>query len=124
MLKHGDRIKVDVYEFEFAIEGMAAARNPARWRPTKEGHPPGRPATASEQAPAQATEEGTRLKPDYCPNHPRFPATQICPECQGAFCKCCMGDSGFAQPICIKCLNKIGVGYTRLLDLEAIYGPK
>jgi len=136
MLKHGDRIRFDAYEFEFTLDalrgsplnqvagGPAAGRTRLRNEPPQVAEQAGRrpaspavspaPAQAGDAQPAQPptvqpaqdpAEAGTRLKPDMCPNHPAWKATELCPECRVAKCKKCMIEKD-GNVICTECAKK------------------
>jgi hypothetical protein len=136
MLKHGDRIRFDAYEFEFMLDslrdapqhpgagGSAAGRTRLRNEPPRLEEQPGRQSVspAASPAPAQAAdaqqvqpaavqqaedpaEAGTMAKPDMCPNHPAWKATELCPECKVAKCKKCMSEEN-GKVICAECAKK------------------
>ena len=136
MLKHGDRIRFDAYEFEFTLDalrelpltkvagGPAAGRTRLRSEPPQVAEQPGwqqasravspPPAQVGDTQPVQPAnlqpakdpaEAGTRMKPDMCPNHPAWKATELCPECRVAKCKQCMTEKN-GKVICTECAKK------------------
>jgi hypothetical protein len=90
ILRTRDRIRFDVYEYEFTLEALAGAAQ------TRLAGP----------AVAQPPEDlRTKQKADMCPRHPAWKATELCGECQTAYCKQCMRERE-GTPICVACLKK------------------
>lgn len=105
-LKHGDRIRFDAFEFEFAIDGLASvAAGPQsdgsdvtpggtrlRGYPA-EGHPApalGLKPPASPISAAVGATPKTDLKTGRCYNHPSWDAIAACPKCRREKCATCM----------------------------------
>jgi hypothetical protein len=90
ILRARDRIRFDAYEYEFTLEALAGAAQ------TRLAGP----------AAAQPPEDlRTKKKADMCPRHPAWKATELCGECQTAYCKQCMQERE-GKPICVACLEK------------------
>lgn len=121
VLKHGDRIRFDAYEFEFVLDALenaqktrflgAAPETRAKTRLRGEGPPP--PVAQSpvaevvvmekETTPAKGDAEvRTRLKSEMCPRHQSWQATELCPKCRIAYCDKCMRERD-GQRICAVC---------------------
>jgi formylmethanofuran dehydrogenase subunit E len=90
MLRSRDRIKFDAYEYEFVLDALAGA---AQTRLA--GH-------AGVQPPEDLR---TKKKAEMCPHHPAWKATELCNECQTAYCKSCMRERD-GKLICVTCLEK------------------
>jgi len=136
VLKHGDKLRFDAFEFEFvedALEGVQQTRladdaavgagfgvgaggTHLRGGPPPVAVDPGQPpygpmadppATIHKppepQPGAGADGPATRLKPDMCPHHPAWKATELCPVCGIPKCKSCMTQKD-GKPICNKCV--------------------
>ena len=110
-----DRIRFDAYEFEFVVEALADARQtqlavgePAAGGGTRlraEPQPAGNPPVGEAAGPEpedDAAEAKTRLKPDMCPNHPAWKATELCPACKRALCHSCMTQKN-GRSVCVEC---------------------
>jgi hypothetical protein len=117
ILKHGDRIRFDVYEFEFllaALESVDATRvadapgGGTRLRADPSVGSVGMPKMAPTPAAGLVVhgrdqeEPQTRLKPGKCPQHEMWNATELCPRCKTAYCKNCMRAKD-GQMICAAC---------------------
>ncbi|MCI0490700.1 MAG: VWA domain-containing protein [Blastocatellia bacterium] len=119
-LKHGDRIRFDAYEFEFVLAALesvpatalASTTGKTRLRPEPpapvQPHPAVAPAPdeAALKTVAEGAEARTELKPDMCPNHPAWKATELCPECKKAKCKSCMTEKD-GQAVCMECVKDV-----------------
>lgn len=114
-LKHGDRLRFDAFEFEFAIDGMATVPAAASGAPVTPGGTRLRradaPAAAQPQKPAVAVatppdavdaNSPTRLKTGKCYVHKAWDAVAVCPQCGHEKCKQCMTKKNGAD-ICIDC---------------------
>jgi pilus assembly protein CpaF len=125
VLKHGDRLRFDAFEFEFredALEGKRAAYDGVA---AGGGASPGGTLLRAEAPPASparlqsvdsrmvpsgsdgrersiAKEPGTLVKPDMCPNHPAWKATELCSICRVPKCKTCVTETN-GRTVCAQC---------------------
>lgn len=118
-LKHGDRIRVDAYEFEFRVPNGAslpltrlANGSPSAGRGPGTEPVPDAPENSSGLPSDNADFGGdprrgspTLVKPEKCPNHKGLPANEICRGCGAVFCKYCVSGD---QPLCGPCGVKGG----------------
>jgi len=137
MLRPGDRIRFDAYEFVFDFDvsggsavpgaGTAAERRKTALRgqaaPASQQQPPAadpaRDATTPEPQrvqPASTIKKEARgpngaadtwVKSENCPTHPSWQATELCPKCGVGKCKLCMTERN-GKPICVDCANATG----------------
>lgn len=119
VLRHGDKLRFDAFEFEFvedALEGVQQTRlagqaaggefgvgsggTRLRGGPVPVADEP----YAADPTPGEPDVDGpaTRLKPDMCPHHPAWKATELCPTCGIPKCKNCMTERD-GKPICNIC---------------------
>jgi hypothetical protein len=122
VLKHGDRMRFDAYEFEFVVAGQIDIR---KTRLVGEAvavgtRPRGQPPAAIAELPPGATvpkpvetqpkpdeaEAQTRLKAEMCPNHPAWKAAELCLVCKKAFCKYCITEKN-GRRVCIECAKTL-----------------
>jgi pSer/pThr/pTyr-binding forkhead associated (FHA) protein/Mg-chelatase subunit ChlD len=96
-LKHGDRIKLDEYEFIFTLEELADE--------TKTQLRGAEVDRAVSPQGKEADDEKTKVK-DMCPNHPAWKATELCLICKTAYCEKCMVES-VGTKVCSKCTKEI-----------------
>jgi pSer/pThr/pTyr-binding forkhead associated (FHA) protein len=141
MLKSGDRIRFDAYEFVFNLDASVGEATPGagnvpeyprtilrrqpvlvpRQQPPEQQVPAaaradGEPLPVPERVPPTPfikDEEGTpnapastRVRSEFCPAHPAWKATELCPNCGIGKCKQCMTEKN-GKAICIDCANKI-----------------
>jgi Mg-chelatase subunit ChlD len=119
VLKHGDKLRLDTFEFEFIEDARAeearsqkaggeqVSGGKTRLRqdePAAVPRPEGVPnAEANVAKPVEGTAERvTALKPEMCPNHPSFKATELCPVCKSAKCRLCLRDKD-GRTVCADC---------------------
>ena len=109
VLKHGDRMRFDAYEFQFMVDGKADIQKtrivdgPAvstGGTVLRGGVPVGDspplapvPRAVEVQAKPEEGEAKTKLK-EMCPNHPAWHAVGVCAVCKRAFCKYCIKEKG------------------------------
>jgi uncharacterized protein YegL len=99
-LRHGDRIKIDEYEFTFILAELAdETKTQLRGASAGAGVQPEGAGTPGAQSDSGA--EPTKLK-DMCPMHPAWKATEVCPICKTAYCQNCMVEKD-GQRICQRC---------------------
>jgi pSer/pThr/pTyr-binding forkhead associated (FHA) protein/Mg-chelatase subunit ChlD len=116
-LKHGDRLRFDAFEFQFLIDGIAAAPaasgapvTPAGTR-LRSGTPAGlspAPDTPAEASRVQADFNPlapTLLKTGKCNVHKAWNAVAVCPQCGYEKCQQCMTKKGDVQ-VCIDCSSR------------------
>ncbi|MCI0654111.1 MAG: FHA domain-containing protein, partial [Methylococcaceae bacterium] len=113
-LKHGDRLRFDAFEFEFAIVGLAAAPAAQSGAPVTPGGTRLRPAASADprpqaaaSAPVRAVADAdaitpTRLKTGKCNVHMAWDAVAVCPQCGYEKCEQCMTQKGGID-LCIDC---------------------
>jgi len=116
-LKHADRLRFDAFEFQFLIDGIAAAPaasgapvTPAGTR-LRSGTPAG--SSPSPEAPAEGSRAQvdlnplapTRLKTGKCNVHKAWNAVAVCPQCGYEKCQQCMTKKGGVQ-VCIDCSSR------------------
>lgn len=129
MLKPGDRLRFDAYEFVFDLDASTASATPvaggasdhrktALRRPQVPAAGPvgGSPVPNPERVPPATTLKkehhdpsgpaGTRVK-STCPNHPSWQAPELCPKCGVGKCNACMTEKN-GQAICVDCASEIG----------------
>lgn len=85
LLKDGDRIRFDTYEYEF-VTGVPSA---------------GKTRLHVDAVPAPE-EPMTLLKPSTCPNHPAWQGSERCQQCGQGVCKLCIRDQG-GRRLCPSC---------------------
>lgn len=135
MLKTGDRIRFDAYEFVFNLDASAGAATPGAKNvpehhktalrrgpvPQVQQLQPQRPAAGAAPAlarvpPAPAIQKaehapdapaGTRVRTEFCPTHPSWNATELCPKCGIGKCKQCMTEKD-GKAMCVDCANQVG----------------
>lgn len=124
LLKHGNRIRFDAYEFEFVREDqkhlkktvVASQGGPKRTVPRAEpaGVVPPKPAQAPspepvrEQPVVDAAEVKTKVKSGKCPKHEAWDAKNLCPECKEAICDYCLSEmEKEGQRLCKDCAKKL-----------------
>ncbi len=115
VLKHGDKLRFDAFEFEFSIDGFAAAadasgapvtaggtrlRDPAAAQPKAAAPPVAPPANA----PAIGAIAETRIKSGKCNVHKSWDAVGVCPRCGFEKCRSCLSVANGAS-ICIDCTS-------------------
>ncbi len=125
LLKHQDRIRFDVYDFQFEIAGMESAKQtqlsgeapvggtvlraeppPSPVKPKKKpASPKAQPAKAEAKAREDEDAE-TKVKPGKCANHPEWNASEVCLQCGQAFCKNCITEQAKGKVICKDCAKK------------------
>ncbi|MGH8677393.1 MAG: FHA domain-containing protein [Burkholderiales bacterium] len=128
-LKHGDRLRFDAFEFEFefAVDGLAAAPAAlsgapvtpggtrlrpvapgcARLRPAAAGTPRPQAAVSPPMPPARVVAAAdaialTRLKTGKCNVHTAWDAVAVCPQCGYEKCQQCMTQKS-GMDLCIDC---------------------
>lgn len=119
-LKHGDRLRFDAFEFEFAIDGAAPAPAAASGAPVTPGgtrlrgdagarlQPPSTdpaaplPAVVAAAASLPDAMAQTRLKTGKCHVHSLWDAVAVCPQCGYEKCQQCMTHRD-GSDICIDC---------------------
>jgi pSer/pThr/pTyr-binding forkhead associated (FHA) protein/Mg-chelatase subunit ChlD len=101
LLKSGDRIRFDAYEFVFTLDALAgdtvpgAGPEPERRGTVLRREAPPRPAEAPVAAPpAQGAPAETLFRPEFCPIHPAWKATELCAVCGTGKCQQCMTEKG------------------------------
>ncbi len=122
LLKHGDRMRFDAYEFEFGREDQKddmktvfqGAEAPKRT--VVRGQPPGdappkpvqtpAPQPVPEQPAVDPAAAKTKVKPGKCPKHELWDATELCPECKEARCNYCMEEKK-GRRLCKDCWAKL-----------------
>ena len=130
MLKPGDRIRFDAYEFVFDLDASTEGATPGagivpdhrktalRRQPVPAASPAGEsPVQFSERVPPAPTirkeqhdpngPAGTRVKSESCPTHPSWKATELCPMCGNGKCKQCMIQKN-GRAICVDCAKDVG----------------
>jgi hypothetical protein len=124
LLKHGNRIRFDAYEFEFVREDqkhfkktvVAGQGGPKRTVPRAEppGVVPPKPAQAPspepvrEQPVVDAAEVKTKVKPGKCPKHKAWDAKNLCPQCKEAIYDYCLSEmEKEGQRLCKDCAKKL-----------------
>ena len=90
ILRSRDRIRFDAYEYEFTLDALAGAAQTQLAGP------------AADQPPEDLR---TKKKADMCPRHPAWKATELCTECQTAYCKSCMRAKN-GKLVCVACAEK------------------
>lgn len=105
-LKHGDRLRFDAFEFDFAIDGVTAAPADASGAPVTPG---GTRLRTAESTPHDSSNVAnpnapTRLKTGKCNVHTAWDAVAACPQCGFEKCKQCMTKKGGVD-ICIDCIT-------------------
>jgi Mg-chelatase subunit ChlD len=109
VLKHGDRLRFDAFEFEFSIDGYAAASDasgapvtPGGTRLRDPTASPG-PAAARPAPPAPLGAAAvTRVKTGKCNVHESWDAVDVCSRCGFEKCRACLSDLDGVQ-VCIDC---------------------
>lgn len=115
VLKHGDNLRFDAFEFEFSIDGFAAPADASGAPVTAGGTRLRDPAAAQPKAAAQpaappANARGigamaeTRVKTGKCNVHESWDAVGVCPRCSCEKCRSCLSDVDGAS-ICIDCAS-------------------
>ena len=142
MVKPGDRIRFDAYEFVFNLDALAGDPTPGaedvperrktmlrnepspvlqevrQEQPAPEPNPAaGAPPPAPVRVPtapviqkldrAPNTPAGTRVRGEFCPAHPAWKASELCPKCGIGKCKQCMTEED-GKIICTDCAKKVG----------------
>lgn len=69
--------------------------------PKEQAHPKPVKKTPEEES----EEKETVLKSEFCPNHPAWAATELCPECKKGYCKNCVVEVD-GKKICKGCAEK------------------
>ena len=125
LLKHQDRIRFDVYDFQFEIAGMKSTKQtqlsgevpvggtvlraeppPSPVKPKKKPvSPKAQPAKAEAKAREDEDAE-TKVKPGKCANHPEWNASEVCLQCGQAFCKNCITEQANGKMVCKDCAKK------------------
>lgn len=115
VLKHGDKLRFDAFEFEFSIDGFAAPadasgapvtaggtrlRDPAAAQPKAAPSPVAPPANA----PGVGAVPDTRLKTGKCNVHKSWDAVGVCPRCSFEKCRSCLSEANGVS-ICIDCAS-------------------
>lgn len=113
VLKHGDKLRFDAFEFEFSIDGFAAApdasgapvtaggtrlRDPAAAQPKAAAQPAALPASA----PAIGAMAATRVKTGKCNVHKSWDAVGVCPRCGFEKCRSCLPEVD-GTSLCVDC---------------------
>ena len=109
-LKHGDRLRFDAFEFEFAIDGFAKGPASASGAPVTPGGTRLRAVGAETPASpvlAVAPNAPTRLKTGKCNVHTAWDAIGVCSRCGYEKCKQCMTKRA-GTDICIDCATAPG----------------
>jgi hypothetical protein len=114
-LKHGNRVRIDAYEFEFIVEELAGRADGDRPTDRSVERTALRAPAATDPAPEQETrgpgphqaEPRTLVKPDACPAHPEWRATELCPRCKRGVCRFCMSLFPGAG-MCAECVRATG----------------
>ena len=119
LLKNGDSIKFDAYEFRLTLPEQTPAG--ATVLGGRAGGPQGTGTTirppeakadslpAKESPPQEAEPENdgeTRLKPGMCPEHPARKAVELCMMCKNAYCKQCITEKD-GKNVCLGCAEKL-----------------
>jgi len=129
LLKPGDRIRFDAYEFIFNLDAVSAGPSSAggaapefqrtvlrRDAPPQQGQgqmpqsavqpkPNVTPApTIQKPAASPNAPAGTFVRNEFCPTHSSWKATELCVKCGVGKCKQCMVENAEPQ-ICLACAN-------------------
>lgn len=127
LLKAGDHIRFDAYEFIFNLDGASTnaqsegAEAPVFQRTVlrRDGPPSGqeRPKSAAKPeanaapaptiqkpAPSPNAPVGTVVKNEFCPTHSSWKATELCVKCGVGKCRQCMVENSAPQ-VCLSCAN-------------------
>lgn len=124
LLKHGNRIRFDAYEFEFVredqkhlkktvVQGAAVPKRTVVRDQPPEGAPPKpvetpTPQPVQEQPVVDPAAAKTKVKPGKCAKHELWDAKNLCPECKEAKCDFCMSErEKDGRRLCNDCAKKL-----------------